>query len=101
MGTFEGGVNDITRSTGILRSYESVGSTFSYVVGATQWPYFNQMILSLVLWVIAIPTTCWAVWIVPTEEPPIDPIEDNSDLSNSNEKSPIDTPNETGKSTPV
>ena len=46
MGTFEGGVNDITRSTGILRSYESVGSTFSYVVGATQWPYFNQMILS-------------------------------------------------------
>ncbi|KAM0811356.1 putative Major facilitator superfamily domain-containing protein [Seiridium cardinale] len=53
---------DIARTTGILRSWESVGSTIAYVVGATHWLNLNQMILGFVLWFVTIPPTLVALY---------------------------------------
>ena len=53
---------DIARTTGILRSWESIGSTIAYAVGATHWPNQNQMILGFALWGFTIPFTIMAVF---------------------------------------
>ncbi|CAG8368977.1 unnamed protein product [Penicillium salamii] len=53
---------DIARTTGILRSWESIGSTIAYAVGATHWPNQNQMILGFALWGFTIPFTLLAVF---------------------------------------
>lgn len=53
---------DIARTTGILRSWESIGSTIAYAVGATHWPNLNQMILGFSLWGFTIPFTLLAVF---------------------------------------
>ncbi|OJI99498.1 hypothetical protein ASPVEDRAFT_50930 [Aspergillus versicolor CBS 583.65] len=53
---------DIARTTGILRSWESIGSTIAYAVGATHWPNMNQMILGFSLWGVTIPFTLLAVF---------------------------------------
>jgi hypothetical protein len=56
------GDGDIARTTGILRSWESIGSTIAYAVGATHWPNQNQMILGFALWAFTIPFTLLAVF---------------------------------------
>lgn len=53
---------DISRTTGILRSWESIGSTFAYIVGATHWSNQNSMILSFALWGVTVPFTLMAVF---------------------------------------
>lgn len=53
---------DVARTTGILRSWESVGSTIAYVVGATHWSNLNQMILGFVLWGVTVPFTLAALF---------------------------------------
>ena len=56
------GDGDIARTTGILRSWESIGSTIAYAVGATHWPNQNQMILGFALWAFTVPFTLLAVF---------------------------------------
>ncbi|KAJ5208433.1 hypothetical protein N7449_002812 [Penicillium cf. viridicatum] len=56
------GDGDIARTTGILRSWESIGSTIAYAVGATHWPNLNQMALGFSLWGVTIPFTLLAVF---------------------------------------
>jgi hypothetical protein len=56
------GDGDIARTTGILRSWESIGSTIAYAVGATHWPNLYQMILGFALWGFTIPFTILAVF---------------------------------------
>ncbi|KAL5342720.1 major facilitator superfamily domain-containing protein [Aspergillus crustosus] len=53
---------DVARTTGILRSWESIGSTIAYAVGATHWPNKNQMALGFALWGFTIPFTVMAVF---------------------------------------
>ncbi|KAL4795780.1 major facilitator superfamily domain-containing protein [Aspergillus venezuelensis] len=53
---------DVARTTGILRSWESIGSTIAYTVGATHWPNLNQMALGFALWGFTIPFTLLAVF---------------------------------------
>ncbi|KAL4863916.1 hypothetical protein BDV12DRAFT_201632 [Aspergillus spectabilis] len=53
---------DVARTTGILRSWESIGSTIAYAVGATHWPNKNQMALGFALWGVTIPFTVLAVF---------------------------------------
>ncbi|TIB98996.1 MFS general substrate transporter [Wallemia mellicola] len=98
MGCYNGGVNDITRTTGLIRSYQSIGSTFSYVVGAGLWPYFNQMILSLAFWFACLIPTCYAIYIVPKEEQVIDPVDELTSTDSDYEKG---SPPETGNTTPI
>ncbi|KAF6816383.1 DUF895 domain membrane protein [Colletotrichum sojae] len=77
------GEGDVARTTGILRSWESIGSTIAYAVGATHWPNKNQMILGFVLWAATVPFTLLAVfgnWNVGGEE---DDVLENSDETES------------------
>lgn len=53
---------DIARTTGILRSWESIGSTIAYAVGATHWENQNQMALGFALWGVTVPFTLMAVF---------------------------------------
>ncbi|KAK5797324.1 hypothetical protein VI817_003615 [Penicillium citrinum] len=53
---------DVARTTGILRSWESIGSTIAYAVGATHWSNLNQMTLGFALWGFTIPFTMFAVF---------------------------------------
>ncbi|KAJ5899772.1 hypothetical protein N7495_004516 [Penicillium taxi] len=53
---------DVARTTGILRSWESIGSTIAYAVGTTNWGNLNQMILGFALWGFTIPFTTIAVF---------------------------------------
>ncbi|KAL4911732.1 MFS general substrate transporter [Aspergillus aurantiobrunneus] len=53
---------DVARTTGILRSWESIGSTIAYAVGATHWPNLNQMALGFALWGFTVPFTLLAVF---------------------------------------
>ncbi|KAF6829259.1 DUF895 domain membrane protein [Colletotrichum plurivorum] len=77
------GEGDVARTTGILRSWESIGSTIAYAVGATHWPNRNQMILGFVLWAATVPFTLLAVfgsWNVGGEE---EDVLENSDETES------------------
>lgn len=57
-GTQENG--EVARMTGIMRSWESIGSAVAYGVGATNVSNQNQMIVAFALWVGTIPFT----WLV-------------------------------------
>ncbi|KAJ4393246.1 hypothetical protein N0V93_002454 [Gnomoniopsis smithogilvyi] len=59
-GTQENG--GIARTTGILRSWESIGSTIAYAIGATGVSNMNQMIVGFVLWGVTVPFTLWAIF---------------------------------------
>jgi hypothetical protein len=56
------GDGDIARTTGILRSWESIGSTIAYAVGATHWSNQNQTTLGFSLWAFTVPFTLLAVF---------------------------------------
>ncbi|RAK72718.1 MFS general substrate transporter [Aspergillus fijiensis CBS 313.89] len=56
------GDGDVARTTGILRSWESIGSTIAYAVGATHWSNEKQMVLGFVLWGVTVPFTVLAVF---------------------------------------
>lgn len=64
-GTFDYQAGGIERAMGLLRTFESVGSTFSYVIGATHWPNLNQGIFAFAVWVVCILPTTLAVLRVP------------------------------------
>jgi hypothetical protein len=53
---------DIARTTGILRSWESIGSTIAYAIGATAVSDMNQMIVGFALWGFTVPCTLLAVF---------------------------------------
>lgn len=59
-GTQENG--GVARTTGILRSWESIGSTVAYAIGASGVSNMNQMIIGFVLWGVTVPFTLWAVF---------------------------------------
>lgn len=52
----------IARTTGLLRSWESIGSTVAYAVGATKVSNMNQMILGFTLWAVTVPFTLCALF---------------------------------------
>lgn len=53
---------DIARTTGILRSWESIGSVVAYAVGATSVSNLKQMILGFSLWGFTVPCTLLAIF---------------------------------------
>ncbi|KAK7702280.1 hypothetical protein SLS64_009858 [Diaporthe eres] len=64
MAEIKGGQNDgdIARTTGILRSWESIGSVVAYAVGATSVSNLKQMILGFALWGFTVPCTLLAIF---------------------------------------
>ena len=66
-GTLDDGVGTLARTTGLLRSFESLGATFAYVTSATHWKYLNCLILAFSLFVFAVPFTTVAAWHIPDQ----------------------------------
>ncbi|KAF9693995.1 hypothetical protein EKO04_007791 [Ascochyta lentis] len=56
------GDGDVARTTGILRSWESIGSTIAYAIGAVHIPNQTQMIIGFALWALTVPFTLMAVF---------------------------------------
>jgi hypothetical protein len=59
-GTQENG--EVSRMTGIMRSWESVGSAIAYGIGASSVSNRNQLIIAFVLWLLTIPPTLMVVF---------------------------------------
>lgn len=56
------GDGDVARTTGILRSWESIGSTIAYAIGAVHVSNQTQMIVGFALWAGTVPFTLMAVF---------------------------------------
>lgn len=56
------GDGDVARTTGILRSWESIGSTIAYAIGAVHIHNQTQMIVGFALWALTVPFTLLAVF---------------------------------------
>ncbi|UZJ55595.1 hypothetical protein CBS101457_004915 [Exobasidium rhododendri] len=67
VGTYPTADGTMPRIMGILRTFESVGSAFSYGVGATHWPLLNQCILCVAFWVVCLVPATVAILRVPVE----------------------------------
>jgi hypothetical protein len=53
---------EVSRMTGIMRSWESIGSAIAYGIGASSVSNRNQMITAFALWVFTIPPTLMVVY---------------------------------------
>lgn len=53
---------EVSRMTGIMRSWESIGSAIAYGIGASSVSNRNQMIIAFALWVFTIPPTLVVVY---------------------------------------
>lgn len=80
------GDGDVARTTGILRSWESIGSTIAYAIGAVHIPNQTQMIVGFALWAFTVPFTLLAVFGDWNKDVPKDEHEssDESDLETHN-----------------
>ncbi|KAF2146964.1 uncharacterized protein K452DRAFT_218703 [Aplosporella prunicola CBS 121167] len=69
LGTFDSDIATLAYTTSILRAGESLGSTFSYGVGASKSASLmtNLIVAAVVFWV-SVPTTFWAAWRVTDAE---------------------------------
>ena len=66
LGTYDSEVDNLALTTGLLRACESLGSTFSYTVGAVKRAsLLTNLIVSVVVFMVAVPTSTWAAWLVP------------------------------------
>ncbi|RDW84343.1 hypothetical protein BP6252_01933 [Coleophoma cylindrospora] len=66
LGSYDSHSDTLALTTGVLRSCESLGSTFSYAVGSTKNASLlvNLLVAAVVFWA-SVPTSTWASWIVP------------------------------------
>ncbi|THZ80656.1 MFS general substrate transporter [Aureobasidium pullulans] len=53
---------EVSRMTGIMRSWESIGSAIAYGIGASSVSNRNQMIIAFALWIFTIPPTLMVVF---------------------------------------
>lgn len=66
LGTYDSHSDTLSLTSGILRSCESLGSTFSYAVGSSKNASLlvNLLVAAVVFWV-SVPASTWAAWVVP------------------------------------
>lgn len=65
LGTFDVEADTIALSMGVLRSGESVGSALSYAVGSVRSAsLMTNLIVSVVVFYVAVPATTWASLLV-------------------------------------
>lgn len=66
LGTYDAGVDTLALTTGLLRSCESLGSSFSYAVGAVNSAsLMTNLVVGVVVFLASVPTCTWAAWSVP------------------------------------
>ncbi|KAI9837973.1 MAG: hypothetical protein M1819_006127 [Sarea resinae] len=65
LGTFNVEVDNLALTTGLLRAGESLGSAFSYTVGAVKAAsLLTNLIVAVVVFMASVPPTTWAAWLV-------------------------------------
>jgi hypothetical protein len=74
LGTFDAEVDTLALTTALLRGGESLGSAFSYGVGASKSASLltNLIVSATVFWASVLPTT-WSVWSIHDEKDKIPP----------------------------
>lgn len=65
IGTFNNDIETLTLTVGIVRSFESIGSAVSYGLGAAKLPPMTNLIVSFVMFFIAVPATSMVTFLVP------------------------------------
>ncbi|KAJ0382347.1 hypothetical protein COL922a_012757 [Colletotrichum nupharicola] len=70
MGTFFDDIETLTLGVGLVRSFESIGSCLAFGIGAVKVSPMVNLVVAFVMFVICVPTTSWAVLLVP--ERPVD-----------------------------
>ncbi|KAF2277306.1 MFS general substrate transporter [Westerdykella ornata] len=70
LGTFFDDIETLTLGVGLVRTFESVGSAIAFGVGAAKVKPMVNLIIAFVAFVVCIPTTFAAVFLVP--ERPVD-----------------------------
>lgn len=84
VGAFFDDLETLTHAVGILRSCEALASCLAFAVGAVEVAPMVSLVCSYVVFGLAIPTTAWAVTLVPDHPVYIDkdraePAAENSD----------------------
>ncbi|KAF2091113.1 MFS general substrate transporter [Saccharata proteae CBS 121410] len=65
LGTYNSSVPTLALMMGLLRACESLGSAFSYAVGAVQSAsLLTNLIVAAVMFWVSVPTSTWAAWMV-------------------------------------
>lgn len=70
MGTFFDDIETLTLGVGLVRSFESIGSCLAFGIGAVKVSPMVNLVVAFVMFVICIPATSFAVFLVP--ERPVD-----------------------------
>ncbi|KAF5562966.1 DUF895 domain-containing protein [Fusarium phyllophilum] len=65
IGTFFEDVETLTLAVGLVRSFESLGSCLAFGVGAAKVPSLTNLIVAFVMFCISLPSTSFAVFLVP------------------------------------
>ncbi|KAH0428837.1 hypothetical protein CcaCcLH18_08824 [Colletotrichum camelliae] len=79
MGTFFDDIETLTLGVGLVRSFESIGSCLAFGIGAVKVSPMVNLVVAFVMFVICVPATSWAVFLVP--ERPVDNRKIDSDDS--------------------
>lgn len=87
MGTFFDDIETLTLGVGLVRSFESIGSCLAFGIGAVKVSPMVNLVIAFVMFVICVPATSWAVFLVP--ERPVDHRKIDSDNSS------VDSPGKT------
>ncbi|KAF2711034.1 MFS general substrate transporter [Pleomassaria siparia CBS 279.74] len=70
LGAFFDDLETLTLAVGLMRSFESIGACLAFGIGAIKITPMINLIVAFVMFVIGIPTTFWATFLIP--ERPID-----------------------------
>lgn len=65
LGTYDTHFDTLALTSALLRSGESLGSTFSYAVGASKSAsLMTNLIVAAVVWFASVPMATWSAWNV-------------------------------------
>ncbi|KAL6410925.1 DUF895 domain membrane protein [Ilyonectria robusta] len=65
LGTFFDDVETLTLSVSLVRSFESLGSCLAFGVGAAKVAPLTNLIVAFAMFCISLPSTSFAVFLVP------------------------------------
>jgi hypothetical protein len=86
IGTFDNDIETLTLTVGILRSMESIGSCLSFGIGAAKIPAMTNLIISFVMFAVAVPTTSYVTFLVPERPSELAKVESSDEEDETREK---------------
>ncbi|KAL5343003.1 major facilitator superfamily domain-containing protein [Aspergillus crustosus] len=67
LGHFDKDVETLSLTVGLMRTFESLGATLAFAAGSAQTTPMVQLIISFVMFAVAIPPTMMVTWLVPED----------------------------------